>query len=222
MSSILGISQNTALSSAAASSRSTTEELRNNFMTMLITQLKNQDPLNPLENNELTSQLAQINTVSGIEALNETLSGINKQIEAGQSLQAAALIGRGVLVPGERLLVGEEGASTPFGIEVSKPMGPVTAQVIGPDGQIAYSVELKSLKLGVNTFSWDGILPDGEVAPPGAYRVELIPTEVGDIDSFTILNYALVSGISRVDGQPRLDLGGLADPVALDQVRQIL
>src|SRR5690554_6716743 len=118
MSSILGISDSTALNAAAAASRSTTDELRDNFMTMLITQLKNQDPLNPLENNELTSQLAQINTVSGIEALNDTLNGINKQIEAGQSLQAAALIGRGVLVPGHRLLVGEEGATTPFGIDV--------------------------------------------------------------------------------------------------------
>lgn len=222
MSAILGISQNSTMSAAAASNRSATDDLRNNFMTMLITQLKNQDPLNPLDNNELTSQLAQINTVSGIESLNQTLNGINQQIEAGQSLQAAALIGRGVLVPGERLLVGEEGVSTPFGVDVSAAMGPITAQVIGPDGQIAYSVELPSLKLGVNTFSWDGLLPDGEVAPPGAYRVELIPQNVEDISSFTILNYAMVSGISRVDGQARLDLGGLADPVSLDQVRQIL
>src|SRR5690606_35795032 len=73
---------------AAVSGRETSDILRENFMTLLVTQLRNQDPLNPLENSELTSHLAQINTVGGIDALNETLKGITTQIEAGHSLQA--------------------------------------------------------------------------------------------------------------------------------------
>src|SRR5690606_27732989 len=77
-----------AMNGVAASRKSESDDLRTNFMTLLIAQLKNQDPLNPMENAELTSQLAQINTLSGIEALNETLSGIAGQIEAGQALQA--------------------------------------------------------------------------------------------------------------------------------------
>src|SRR5690554_1858978 len=93
---------------------SNSQEMRDNFMTLLVTQLRNQDPLNPMENNEMTSQLAQINTVSGIESLNETMQTINGQMEAAKTMQASALIGRAVLVPGERILVGNEDV-TPFG-----------------------------------------------------------------------------------------------------------
>lgn len=65
------------------------QELRESFLTLLITQLQNQDPLNPMDNAEMTSQLAQINTVSGIEELNTTLNGITQQMDAAQTLQAA-------------------------------------------------------------------------------------------------------------------------------------
>ena len=74
------------------------DEIQDRFMTLLITQIKNQDPLNPLDNSEVTSQLAQLNTVSGIERLNDTFSSMAASFTAGQTLQAAALVGRGVLV----------------------------------------------------------------------------------------------------------------------------
>ena len=84
------------------------DELRESFMTLLITQLQNQDPLNPMENAEMTSQLAQINTVSGIEELNSTLEGITSQMDANQALQASGLIGKGVMVPGKDVLVEQD------------------------------------------------------------------------------------------------------------------
>src|SRR5690625_2275159 len=114
-----------------AANRDTASELREYFMTLLVTQLRKQDHINPLENIELITQLAQISTVSGVDALNETLRGIDAQIEAGQSLQAAALIDRGVLVPGDHVLVGEDGVTTPFGIELAEPAQALTASIIG-------------------------------------------------------------------------------------------
>ena len=68
-------------------------DLQSSFLTLLVAQLKNQDPTNPLQNNELTTQLAQISTVSGIEKLNTTLGSISGQIDNSQSLQASTLIG---------------------------------------------------------------------------------------------------------------------------------
>lgn len=68
--------------------------------------VENQDPTNPMENNELTTQLAQINTVSGIEKLNTTLGAITGQIDSSQSLYATSLIGRGVMVPGTNIFTG--------------------------------------------------------------------------------------------------------------------
>ena len=72
----------------ANAKNNTSQDLNNSFLTLLVAQLKNQDPTNPMQNNELTSQLAQINTVQGIEKLNTTLGSISGQINSNQSLQA--------------------------------------------------------------------------------------------------------------------------------------
>lgn len=93
---------NTGVSTTSSSSLtgSNAADLQSSFLTLLVAQLKNQDPTNPMENNELTSQLAQISTVSGIEKLNTTLGSISGQIDNSQSLQASNLIGHGVMIPG--------------------------------------------------------------------------------------------------------------------------
>lgn len=203
--------------------RGTSDELRENFMTLLVAQLQNQDPLNPVENAELTSHLAQINTVSGIDALNTTLNGITAQIETGQSLQAAALIGQGVLVPGTRLLVGEEGTSTPIGVELDSPAKQVTVKIIGPDGQVLKTLDAGAQPIGVEVFSWDGKLESGEFAPSGAYQVavEAWAKDGSKLDA-RVLNYALVTGVSSAKGAGvQLDLGGITAPVGLQDVRKI-
>ncbi|PXX96469.1 flagellar hook assembly protein FlgD [Halomonas sp. LBP4] len=203
-------------------------ELRDNFMTLLITQLQNQDPLNPMENSEMTSQLAQVNTVSGIEELNETLSGITSQIDAGQTLQATALIGQGVLVPGDRVLLETDAEgqvhTTPFGIELGESADNVQVTITNADGQVINRYDIGPAKAGVESFSWDGKTSEGESAVPGAYRVGIEATRGDDSLDVETLNFAVVSGVtpSDDDGGVRLDLGAVYGQVALDQVRQIL
>ncbi len=196
--------------------------LQDHFMTLLVTQLKNQDPMNPMDNSQMTSQLAQINTVSGIQELNATLASINGQIDAGQVLQAAALIGKGVLVPGDRVLVGEDGTTTPFGLELDQPADEVRITITDGAGQVVRHFELGPQDAGLQSFVWDGELEDGTQAPRGAYTVSVQALGDGGELDVTGLNYALVSGVSSSGNGPLLDLGGIADPVGLDDVRQIL
>ncbi|WP_116474239.1 flagellar hook assembly protein FlgD [Zobellella maritima] len=199
------------------------EDLQGSFMSLLVTQLKNQDPLNPMDNSEMTSQLAQINTVSGIASLNETMQIITGQIDAGQTLQATALIGKDVLVPGERLLLGEDGASTPFGIELASPAERVTISILDGSGQPVRDFELGRIAAGVESFVWDGTLNDGSQAPAGAYQLSVTALSGGRPLSHTSLNYARVLGISTgAEDGPRLDLGGVSEQIRLDDVRQIL
>ena len=204
------------------------DELRNNFMTLLITQLQNQDPLNPMENNELTTQLAQINTVSGIEQLNQTMEGITSQITAGQTMQAAGLIGQGVLVPGDRVLLeqNEEGVAqtTPFGFELARSAESVKVSIVGGDGQVINRYDLGAIGAGVDSFRWDGKTSQGENAVPGAYRVRIEATHDDKPVAVEALNYAMVGGVTPPDdqGDVRLDLGAVYGQVTLDQVRQIL
>jgi len=197
------------------------DELRNNFMTLLVTQLRNQDPLNPMENAEMTSQLAQINTLSGIEELNKTLQGITGQIDAGQALQAASLIGRGVLVPGDRVLVGN-GQTTPFGIELAAPAAEVKVSILDGSGQAVRQFNLGALAAGVESFVWDGTLNDGSPAPDGAYRVSIEASTDGRVQDATLLSYAQVGGVSNGRNGPLLDLGATLGRVSLQDIRQIL
>ena len=97
----------------SANNRGTTtkaEDQQTKFLTLLTTQLKNQDPLNPMDNAQMTSQLAQISTVDGIERLNTTLASMMSSTSETQALQAAALVGHGALVSGKNLPLTESGA----------------------------------------------------------------------------------------------------------------
>lgn len=212
-----------ALNATGANSRGGGADLQDSFMTLLVTQLRNQDPTNPMENAEMTSQLAQINTVSGIQDLNHTLEGITGQLDAGQVLQAAGLIGKGVLVPGDRVLVGEEGSATPFGIELEEPAGEVRITIRDGNGEVVRRFEPFAMDAGVDSFTWDGVTDDGTTAPQGAYSVSVEAVSDGEARGGVALNYALVNGVS-LDGRgaPLLDLGGISEPVGLDDIRQIL
>ncbi|MDX1526794.1 MULTISPECIES: flagellar hook assembly protein FlgD [Pseudidiomarina] len=202
---------------------SNSQEMRDNFMTLLVTQLRNQDPLNPMENNEMTSQLAQINTVSGIESLNDTMQNINGQMEAAKNMQASALIGRAVLVPGDRLLVGGEvGDVTPFGFELSAPAENVTVNIYNASGMLVKRMDVGAVGSGPQSFSWDGVMDDGNQAPAGSYNFTVEATNGDQAVTSQRFNYAQVIAVTMGQDGPRLDLGGILEPVRLEDVRQII
>jgi flagellar basal-body rod modification protein FlgD len=76
-----------------------TADAQDRFLKLLTTQLKNQDPLNPMDNAQMTSQLAQISTVDGIEKLNATLQKMLSSSNEPEAMQASALVGHQVMVP---------------------------------------------------------------------------------------------------------------------------
>ena len=205
------------------------DELRESFMTLLITQLENQDPLNPMENSEMTSQLAQINTVSGIEELNSTLEGITSQMDANQALQASGLIGKGVMVSGQDVLVEQDddgnSYTTPFGIELAEPANQVQATIVGNGGQVLRRYDLGSVDAGVQSFEWDGKNDQGEAVTSGRYSVQLEATDSeGEKIESTALQYAVVNRVTPNDGSGsvRLDLGAIYGQIGLNDVKQIL
>ena len=208
----------------SASKSSTSQDLHNSFLTLLVAQLKNQDPTNPMQNNELTSQLAQINTVQGIEKLNTTLGAISGQINSNQSLQASALIGHGVMVPGNNILVGsKEGqvSTTPFGVELERASDQVTATITNANGQVVRTIEIGGLTAGVHAFTWDGSLDDGTAAPDGAYKVAINAKGNGEQLVARSLHFGMVNGVINDSNGAKLDLG-LAGNASLEEVRQIL
>ncbi|HEU0197047.1 MAG TPA: flagellar hook assembly protein FlgD [Nevskiaceae bacterium] len=195
--------------------------LQNNFMTLLVTQLKNQDPTNPVSNSELTSELAQINTLSGIQDLNTTLSTIGSQMTSSQYLQASGLIGSGVLVPGSTARVTAGGASIPIGVDLSAPASDVRVSITSASGKVINTVDLGAQPAGTQSFTWNGTDATGAAVPPGTYTVNVSATGQNGAVAATALQYATVTGVSGSASGPMLDLGGTHDQVALDSVRQI-
>jgi flagellar basal-body rod modification protein FlgD len=132
--------------------------------------MSNQDPLNPLDNAQVTSQLAQINTVSGIERLNTTVSGLNGQLVHLQALQGVTLVGRDVTLGGNRLAVADGvGAG---GFELTGAADNVKVEILNAAGIVAGSVELGALSAGRHAFEW----PAGGVADGDGYRFKVSAT----------------------------------------------
>lgn len=177
-----------------------------------------------MQNNELTTQLAQINTVSGIEKLNTTLGSISGQISGNQSIQASSLIGHGVMVPGKEILVGNDAgkvSTTPFGIELERTADAVTATISDATGKVVRTIDLGGLTAGVHSFSWDGSLEDGTNAPDGSYTVAINAKNGGEQLVAQPLRFAMVNGVTRGTDGAKLDLG-VAGTSTLDDVRLIL
>lgn len=224
MSLAVGIKDNldpTVLSSSSSTgSGNSAQDLQNQFLNMLVTQLKNQDPTNPMDNSQLTTQLTQINTLSGIEKLNTTLGSISGQISTSQSLQSSTLIGHGVMVKGSQVLVGS-GTSTPFGVELGTASTVTSVTIKDGNGSVVRSIDLGGLSAGVHTFSWDGKMDDGSAAPDGKYTVSLAASNGSTQLVAQPLNYAYVNGVSTVNNTAKLDLGTMGS-ATLDEIRQIL
>jgi flagellar basal-body rod modification protein FlgD len=195
-------------------------DLQSSFLTLLVAQLKNQDPTNPLQNNELTTQLAQISTVSGIEKLNTTLGSVSGQLTNNQSVQASALIGHGVMIPGTKILAGSE-ATTPFGVELQQAADKVTATITDNTGKVVRTLDIGGLSAGVHTFTWDGTMTDGTTAPDGAYNVAINAANGGTQLVAQPLNFAMVNGVTLSNGKTLLDLGTYGTST-LDDIRQII
>jgi flagellar basal-body rod modification protein FlgD len=184
---------------------------QNKFLNLLSTQLQNQDPLNPMDNAQLTSQLAQLSTVTGINQLNTTVTALQASMASSQSVQAANLIGRNVLTPGTALQLVTTAATdtTPAS---SAAIGGVSTITAADDVSVAIKDSkgnvVKTIDYGAqpaNAFipvAWDGT-PDkvNGVAQPalaaGTYTMSVTATAAGatltDAKALTLGTVATVS-----------------------------
>jgi flagellar basal-body rod modification protein FlgD len=205
---------------AAQTARKTQiENVQDRFLKLLVTQLSNQDPLNPMENAEVTTQMAQISTVTGIEKLNTAMADMSAGFLAAQSVQAGALIGRGVLGEGSKLLLEQGGATG--GIELDLPADRVTLSIVKPNGELVKTIELGAVRAGTMTFKWDGSTDAGGTAAAGLYEFQVEARQQGERVDARTLGFGRVQSVTLGSERLILDTLGLG-PLGLDQVKQIL
>ena len=122
------------------------------FLKLLVAQMQNQDPLAPMDNAQVTSLMAQINTVTGIEKLNGTVQGLSGQFMQMQALQGASLIGRDVVVPGNKMDM-DAGVGV-GGFELNSAADKVRVEVLGPGGHVLDTLDLGAQTAGMHSFDW--------------------------------------------------------------------
>ncbi len=192
------------------------------FMQLLIAQLKNQDPLSPQDNGEFLSQLAQFDTATGIKDLQKSFSSFTQTMQSSSALQASSLVGRSVLAPGGIAQL-ETGQLVKGEIDLSSSTTNLAIEITDAAGQVVKNIPMGTQAAGEIAFTWDGTDQNGNSLPPGGYRVRA----TADVGSEQVAQEVLVS--AKVDsvtigqnGQGmKLNLAGLGsiDFSAVKEIR---
>ncbi|MCO5121474.1 MAG: flagellar hook assembly protein FlgD [Burkholderiaceae bacterium] len=193
------------------------------FLTLLVAQMRNQDPLNPLDNAQVTSQLAQINTVRGIEKLNTSMHTLVDRIGAQGALDAAGLIDREVLAEGDAMRIGEEDQDSVLAAAFQLPAAAerVSLQVFDEAGLPVADMPLGALDAGVHPFEWDGRDADGNALDPGTYYFQVSAmNDDGQVNAVTLVPSRVV-GVTRNGNSFDLQLasGAMVDRDSVRGVR---
>jgi len=197
-----------------------TDDAQSRFLKLLTEQLKNQDPLNPMDNAQMTSQLAQISTVSGIAKLNTTLTSMLENSQSGDVLQAAALVGKGVTVAGNELTLTSSKAYG--GFELPSAADKVTVTVKDANGLEVRKMELGDYDAGIYNFAWDGLTTSGAQAVDGKYTMSVTATRGDTALKPVALQLSTVNSVLRTSsGGVSLDVGS-GGLVSLSDIKQIL
>ena len=196
----------------------TPQDFQDRFLKLLVTQMKNQDPLNPMDNAQVTTQMAQISTVSGIEKLNATFESLRGQMTAAQAISAADMIGHGVLVPGAGLSL--QNGEARFGAQLEQPAEKVSVTVQDASGRVLYRSELGAQPAGTLSLAWDGVTENGSRAADGQYQFTVSAQSGKTAVATQPLTYGRVNGVTPGAQGVTLQLDR-AGSVPLADVRQI-
>lgn len=203
----------------SASSKTDVEETQDRFLKLLVTQMKNQDPMNPLDNAQVTSQFAQLSTVSGINKLNDTMASMMAGYQANQTLQAVSMIGHGVLSAGSNIDLVKSSAL--MGVELADSATKVSVTIRDASGKEVRKLELGAQKAGSLPLTWDGKAEDGSTVADGRYTFEVAATNNDAKVTATALQFGLVDTVSTDAKGVKLNVNGMGT-LNLADVRQIL
>jgi flagellar basal-body rod modification protein FlgD len=202
----------------------------NKFMTLLVTQLKNQDPLNPLDNAQITSQLAQLSTVTGVNKLNTTLESLKSSYQSSEALQATNMIGHGVLVEGDFIQL--QGGKAIMGVDLGSASDHVQVIITDPrTGKDVQTIDLGAKPAGTIPMAWDGVIDPANVNADGTpvalrdgkYTFRVVATQgadtLKDAKSLSFDNVASVTTSAKDGVKLNLPTKGV---VSMADIRQIL
>jgi flagellar basal-body rod modification protein FlgD len=198
------------------------------FMKLLVTQLQNQDPLSPMDNAAMTSQLAQLSTVTGINKVNSTLESLRTDMASSQSQSAISLIGKGVLVAGKGVELSSSTAddgtvtkSSVFGFDLASAAQNVTIAIQDSTGKTVRTMTMTNADVGTYPVTWDGTKDDKTTAADGKYTFTVTATSAGStLTDATPLQLAAVASVSTGSGGVKLNTS--LGHFAMSDIKEVL
>lgn len=159
------------------------------FLRLVLAQLENQDPMKPMENGDFIAQLAQMQSVSGIDDLNKSFKQFSADMRSNQALQGSAMVGRFVTVPSEHSMLWEGDIGLMGAMSLPVDSESVMVDIYNEAGEQVIQLDLKAQEEGTVEFYWDGLNKDGEPMPPGRYEITAKASIDGDyeqLDTFAV------------------------------------
>ncbi len=224
-----GINQNNPYGFLNGTSQSTQKQDEQNtgdlamedFLSLMTTQLQNQDPLKPMENGDFLGQIASFGTVSGIEELRNQFESLSNSMQSDQALQGSSLVGRSVLVPSSIGMMNSE-TGLQGQINVDDSVQDLKVQVYSESGELVKTMEMGAAS-GYTNFAWDGLNEAGEAMPAGPYQFRASGTVDGENTAFSTATVARVDSVLVGGGSEGLtmNLAGIGS-VPFKEVQEII
>lgn len=193
---------------------------KNEFMELMIAQLKNQNPLEPQENGEFIAQLAQFSSLEEMQKLTKSVDSVVGEFRSTQALQASAMVGRTVLAPANFGMLDDSGEVSGV-INVPASTGGLRVSIQNASGELLRQMDLGASEAGQKAFRWDGQDGNGNVLPPGRY---VVTAEASYPEGNEQLDTLISSNVDSVSlgkgGNITLNLAGMGS-IALSEVQQI-
>ena len=192
------------------------------FLTLMLAQLKNQDPTSPVDSNEFLSQLASLSEVQGITQLNTSFSALSNSLVSGQALQASSLLGHQALVASSTATLSTAGGTVTGAVSVPQTSSDVTLNITNSSGVLVNSINLGAQSAGLANFTWNGQTTSGSTAPAGTYSLSAQVSGVTGGTAITTLVGGTVDSVTMGSGSTglTLNISGLGS-VPFSSVQQI-
>ena len=189
------------------------------FMKLMLTQLKNQDPMKPMDPSEFLGQLAQFSTVTGIQSMQASMSELSGSMRSSQVLSGASLVGREVLAPASTATIGA-GGTVNGAVGIPGGAADVKVAVRDSSGQLVRRFSVTASD-GLTEFTWDGLDEAGNAAAAGKYKLEITANVGGEIQSLDPLLSSRVASVTIDPTRGELILNTNIGAIAIGDVQRV-
>jgi len=192
------------------------------FLKLMVTQFRNQDPFKPMQNGDFLGQLAQFSTVSGIDKMSGSLSTLSDAMYASQALQASGMVGRTVLADGNQANLAP-GQPLQGAVELPFNSNAARIRILDALGQPVREINLGARRSGTIQFEWDGTTANGQTAPPGRYQFTATANDgSNDVALNTLVRTRVQSVSLSPDGAGTRITTENGDEISLTKVKAIM